>query len=604
MEQPEVKQPNNSGGNKLHWLEITEFICLAGSVGGTIASFLYQQAIYAASPLTATIFLEAINRTRLQKLQQQDRQEAIAGLYQAVESLPKPIMKELGLIEEKLTAQNEEQTKKLETAIAPLASDLQAVMPLLARVDAMSARLMGAEKLAQSLKERTQSQIEELTEKLVRVKADAQSFEKNSDLERQKLTEQLSQQESFAQSLKAETQQENEKLTQKLSQQESFAQSLKAETSEEESKLKEAIAKLQQGLKTLEPVPTQIQELTQRQEPLERQQQEILTESLPRAAEAIEQLKDRTKVIGLIEEDISKINGEIEELAYQLDKIPEATEPDFSKIEAAIASLQKRLNLHPIKYKASILKGKDLSNTYLHQAQFGYANLKGINLKGSDLAGANLARVNLSGANLSEALLADANLSKAKLGGAELQKVDLSYANLKGAELEEVNLSSANLNAADLSGANLSGANLASANVTDGDLSNANLQNANLSGANFSGGDLANADLSGANLSNANLSYVDLSNANLRNVNLRGAKLWNTNLTNANLAGAIVDGTTKVDDRSPLKSVLQPVTQEDSFQPVSLVDGEQNLVSVEKTNLQSIPSNDAVVVRATSTDSL
>lgn len=576
METPEVKQPNNSG-NKLHWLEITEYICLAGSLGGTIASFLYQQAIYAASPLTATIFLEAINRTRLQKLQQQDRQEALAGLYQAVESLPKPIMKELGLIEEKLTAQNEEQTKKLETAIAPLASDLQAVMPLLARVDAMSARLMGAETLAQSLKERTQSQIEELTEKLVRVKADAQTFEKNNDIERQKLTEQLSQQESFA-------------------------QSLKAETSSEESKLKEALAKLEQGLKTLEPVPTQIQELTQRQEPLERQQQEILSESLPRATEAIEQLKDRTKVIGLIEEDISKINAEIEELAYQLDKLPEATEPDFSKIEEALASLQKRLNLHPIKYKASILKGKDLSNTYLHEAQFGYANLKGINLKGSDLAGANLARVNLSGANLSEALLADANLSKAKLGGAELEKADLSYANLKGADLEEVNLSSANLNAADLSTANLSGANLTSANVADGDLSNANLQNANLSGANFSGGDLANADLSGANLSNANLSSVDLSNANLRNVNLRGAKLWNTNLTNANLAGAIVDGTTKVDDRSPLKSVLQPVTKEEGYQPVSLVDGEQNVLSQENTNLQRIPSNDPVAVRATSTD--
>ncbi|MDY6804547.1 MAG: pentapeptide repeat-containing protein [Cyanobacteriota bacterium] len=576
METPEVKQPNNSG-NKLHWLEITEYICLAGSLGGTIASFLYQQAIYAASPLTATIFLEAINRTRLQKLQQQDRQEALAGLYQAVESLPKPIMKELGLIEEKLTAQNEEQTKKLETAIAPLASDLQAVMPLLARVDAISARLMGAETLARSLKERTQSQIEELTEKLVRVKADAQTFEKNNDIERQKLTEQLSQQESFA-------------------------QSLKAETSSEESKLKEALAKLEQGLKTLEPVPTQIQELTQRQEPLERQQQEILSESLPRAAEAIEQLKDRTKVIGLIEEDISKINGEIEELAYQLDKLPEATEPDFSKIEEALASLQKRLNLHPIKYKASILKGKDLSNTYLHEAQFGYANLKGINLKGSDLAGANLARVNLSGANLSQALLADANLSKAKLGGAELEKADLSYANLKGTDLEEVNLSSANLNAADLSTANLSGANLTSANAADGDLSNANLQNANLSGANFSGGALANADLSGANLSNANLSYVDLSNANLRNVNLRGAKLWNTNLTNANLAGAIVDETTKVDDRSPLKSVLQPVTQEEGYQPVSLVDGEQNVLSQENTNLQRIPSNDPVAVRATSTD--
>ena len=561
-------QTSTNTDNKFHWMEITEYICLAGSVAGTVASFLLQEVVYAASPLTATIFLEAANRTRLQKLQQQEHQEAIAQLHQAVEALPDPIMKQLGIIEsnadrleEKLVAQNEEQTEKLEAAIAPLAADLQAVMPVLARVDALAQRLTGVETFVQSLKERTQSQIDELTEKLVRLKADAQSFEAQSDREVQKLSGRLSQQESFAQSLKAETQ-------------------------AKESKLKEAIAQLQQGLET------QIQELTQRQEHSEGQQQEILTQGLPQAVEAIAELKDRTAVIGLIERDISKINGEIEELAYQLDNIPEATEPDFSKIEAAIASLQNRLNLHPVKYTGPLLKAKDLSNTYLHQAQLGYANLKGINFSGSDLSGANLKGVKLSGASLINALLTDANLSNAKLGGADLREVDLSYANLKGADLRKVDLTSANLNATDLSAANLRGVNLTSANMVNGDLSNANLQNANLGGANLSGGVLANADLSDANLSNANLSFVDLSNANLRNANLRGANLWNTNLTNANLAGAIVDATTKVDDRSPLKSLLHPVIQEDDVRPVGL--GNANAVSLPNTK-----SSDAVAVRAT-----
>jgi uncharacterized protein YjbI with pentapeptide repeats len=587
----ERQKPTNTN-NKFHWLEITEYVCMAGSVAGTVASFILETAIYVAPPLTATIFLEAANRTRVQRLQQQERQEAIAQLYQAVEALPEPIMKQLGLVEDKLAAQNEEQTQKLEAAIAPLTCDLQALMPVLGRVDALSQRLMGAETLVQSLKERTQSHMEELTEKLVRVKADAQSFEQKSDREVQKLTEVLSQQESFAQSLKAETERENQKLTQKLSQQESFAQSLKAETQAEERKLKEAIAKLQQGLEALEPVPTQIQELTQRQVPLEQQQEEILAESLPQALEAIAQLKDRTAVIGLIEQDIAKINGEIEELAYQLDNIPEAAEPDLSKIEAAIASLQKRLKLHPVQYKASLFKGQDLSNAYLHQAQLGYANLKNVNFNGSDLTGANLKGVKLSGASLIKALLADANLINAKLGGADLREVDLSYANLKGADLRKVELASANLNAIDLSAANLKGVNLTSAKVADADLTNANLQNANLSNANFSGAVLANADLSDANLSNANLSFVDLTNANLRNANLRGANLWNTNLTNANLAGAIVDATTKIDDRSPLKSLLQPVTEEDDFQAIVL--GDLHAVSLPNTK-----SNDVVVVRTT-----
>ncbi len=119
METSEAKQSNNTG-NKMHWLEITEYICLAGSVGGTIASFLYQQAIYAASPLTATLFLEAINRTRLQKLQQQERQQAIAQVYQAVEALPDPIMKQLGLIEGNAQRLDEKLTTQLETVITPL----------------------------------------------------------------------------------------------------------------------------------------------------------------------------------------------------------------------------------------------------------------------------------------------------------------------------------------------------------------------------------------------------------------------------------------------------------------------------------------------------
>lgn len=564
METRESERSTNTD-NKFHWLEITEYVCLAGSVAGTVASFMLETAVYVAPPLTATIFLEAVNRTRVQRLQEQERQEAIAQLYQVVEALPEPIMKQLGVIEEKLAAQNEEQTQKLEAAIAPVAEDLQALMPLLGRVDSLGQRLMGAETLAQSLKERTQSQIEELTEKLVRVKADAQSFEQKSDREVQKLTEVLSQQESFAQGLKAETQ-------------------------AEESKLKEAIAKLQQGLETLEPVPAQIQELTQRQVPLEQQQQEILAQSLPQAQEAIAQLKDRTAVIGLIEQDIAKINGEIEDLAYQLDNIPEAAEPDLSKIEAAIASLQKRLKIHPVQYKSSLFKGQDLSNAYLQQAQLGYANLKGVNFNGSDLTNANLKGVKLSGASLIKAMLTDANLSNAKLGGADLREVDLSYANLKGADLRKVDFTSANLNAIDLSAANLKGVNLTSAKVADADLTNANLQNANLSHANLSGAVFANADLSDADLSNANLSFVDLTNANLRNANLRGANLWNTNLTNANLAGAIVDATTKIDDRSPLKSLLQPVTEEDDFQPIAL--GDVPAVSVQNTK-------SVVVVRTT-----
>ena len=47
-----------------HWLEITEYIAIATSMGGTFATIITQQVIFSITPLTITLLLNTINRQR------------------------------------------------------------------------------------------------------------------------------------------------------------------------------------------------------------------------------------------------------------------------------------------------------------------------------------------------------------------------------------------------------------------------------------------------------------------------------------------------------------------------------------------------------------
>ena len=82
---------------------------------------------------------------------------------------------------------------------------------------------------------------------------------------------------------------------------------------------------------------------------------------------------------------------------------------------------------------------------------------------------------------------------KANLRGANLRDADLWDADLRGANLRDADLWGANLRDANLRGANLWGANLRGADLWDANLRGANLRGANLRGANLRGADLRGA---------------------------------------------------------------------------------------------------------------
>ena len=124
-------------------------------------------------------------------------------------------------------------------------------------------------------------------------------------------------------------------------------------------------------------------------------------------------------------------------------------------------------------------------------------------------------RAKLRGADLCNANLHDADLRDADLCNANLYGANLYGANLRSANLRGANLYGADLRIANLRGANLYGADLRIANLRDADLRDADLCNANLYGANLYGADLRSANLRGANLRSADLRDVDLRNAKI-----------------------------------------------------------------------------------------
>lgn len=116
----------------------------------------------------------------------------------------------------------------------------------------------------------------------------------------------------------------------------------------------------------------------------------------------------------------------------------------------------------------------------------GRIDLRGIDLRGEDLAAARLRNVDLSGADLrgcdfSCAALQGVDLSRADLRGTRLRGASLRGARLLGADLRQADLTDAELCGAALAGARLGEARLHRTRLWDVDLSQADLTGADLS---------------------------------------------------------------------------------------------------------------------------
>ena len=200
------------------------------------------------------------------------------------------------------------------------------------------------------------------------------------------------------------------------------------------------------------------------------------------------------------------------------------------------------VNFQIANFEKRDLRGINLSDTILDQANFRGCILNKADLTEADLTEADLTEADLTKAELSGAKLHNANFSGANLRAANLspisRKVSMEYVDkylTYDTEFVSTNLNCADLECANLSNTDLTSANLLGANFTMANLTNANLSNVDLKGSKFHKALLVNANLSGANLSGVDLSGAVLTGANLSKANLEGAKLTFADLSRANL---------------------------------------------------------------------
>jgi tetratricopeptide (TPR) repeat protein len=128
----------SSNQNK-HWLEIAEVISLIGSFGGSVASLVFEQFLFASLPLSVCIALNLANRKRLIHLLTEENQQAIATIIEQNQQEKIDLSQQWQQLQqstdEQLTQQNKDnqknlltlstQIKKVEQSIADLDKSTQ-----------------------------------------------------------------------------------------------------------------------------------------------------------------------------------------------------------------------------------------------------------------------------------------------------------------------------------------------------------------------------------------------------------------------------------------------------------------------------------------------
>jgi predicted nucleic acid-binding Zn-ribbon protein len=119
---------------KQPWLEIAEYVFLAGSVLGTFIAVTSSQVVYAAIPLTVALSLNLVNRRRFQQETQNYVSGVIGEAHTAFQSLHQQVQKfpalnlQLDTLNQKFNARPEtDAIQRSETAIAQLSERLDAL---------------------------------------------------------------------------------------------------------------------------------------------------------------------------------------------------------------------------------------------------------------------------------------------------------------------------------------------------------------------------------------------------------------------------------------------------------------------------------------------
>lgn len=219
---------------------------------------------------------------------------------------------------------------------------------------------------------------------------------------------------------------------------------------------------------------------------------------------------------------------------------------DFSRCNFTYANL-KKADLSQCKFYSANLSHANLSEAYLSEAIFTCANLDDAILGNANGYNITFYQTNFKHAKLNFARLTDSDFTEANLAHAELRFINLEGSNLTRTNLIEAQADNAQLRETVLKNANLKNINLmksylVAANLEDAFMRGANLKSANLQYAQAMDTDFQDARLDDANLQNADLSRASFVNAYLHQANFMNANLRGTNFDFASLLRTKVDG--------------------------------------------------------------
>jgi hypothetical protein len=70
-----------------NWLKITEFLSITGSIAGTVLAVIYQQVVYAATPISLSLLLSWMNRHHFERRTEEKLERTVTHLQQQLFNL-------------------------------------------------------------------------------------------------------------------------------------------------------------------------------------------------------------------------------------------------------------------------------------------------------------------------------------------------------------------------------------------------------------------------------------------------------------------------------------------------------------------------------------
>lgn len=372
---------------KNSWLDIAEYVSLAGSVVGAAVAVTSQQVIYAAAPMSAALLLNVANRRRLEQQAEQNRSDVFIQLQQQlskeIESLRAcvqglPSQEQFVLLQEAIQSERQ-RLQQLEN------SNLVAIEQDILRIQEQYAALR--ESILKKESQEEKETVKLLTEKLAQLEENVQNRASQQDFT--SLVSALAALEQTVQPSRqaiAALEKQLEAISQQVNRQN--VETFQSTILEQLEQIRGASAALERRLESIEAlelqsIPEALAQLRQEyarlaESPLSSASIQDLEKEVEKALQGIAQLQaelsERLQPIAAdVQRSLIDFSSELQSLSEKVTQLTEETENRVSKSElefltATVAELEK-VTSPLVAWEANVREQLDTLNTRVNQQE-------------------------------------------------------------------------------------------------------------------------------------------------------------------------------------------------------------------------------------------